>query len=251
MLQHWGCKWACCCSCWCLKRTDFVVVNIPKQGADDPLVSLNRCWRIIHIIPTYRSDMDFLFFISATRLAQYSFWSLLIWLLSFTGVLQMARSLVLSSSPSSSAEIFGHKLRLVLQILAILGVTFAVEGPFAVFMVSGCFRFHQPPKLVTWNKGWCFVNLCWRGHFWRCWLNLHCYICFRWSVYSFSLVRLPCCKDVHCETYEPPYFVLALNTSLCVWVCACMCYIHVMAMETDGFNHWIETTPQFRDPQVL
>ncbi|CAL1170284.1 unnamed protein product [Cladocopium goreaui] len=61
-------------------------------------------------------------------LAQYSFWSLLIWLLSFTGVLQMARSLVLSSSPSSSAEIFGHKLRLVLQILAILGVSFAVEG---------------------------------------------------------------------------------------------------------------------------
>ena len=41
----------------------------------------------------------------------------------------MARSLVLSSSPSSfSAEIFGHKLRPVLQILAILGVTFAVEG---------------------------------------------------------------------------------------------------------------------------
>ena len=62
MLQHWGCKWACCCSCWCLKRTDFVVLNIPKQRADDPtLVSLNRCWRIIHIIPTYRSDMDFIF----------------------------------------------------------------------------------------------------------------------------------------------------------------------------------------------
>eukprot|EP00435_Cladocopium_sp_Y103_P053036 s161_g16.t2 len=58
-------------------------------------------------------------------LAQYSFWSILTWLLSITGVLQMARSLLLPSSPSS---VSGHKLQLVLQILAILAVTFAVEG---------------------------------------------------------------------------------------------------------------------------
>lgn len=30
-----------------------------------------------------------------------------------------------------------------------------------------------------------------------------------------------------------------------------MCYIHVMAKETDGFNHWIEATPQFHDLQAL